>query len=756
MFQRRILRRVVVAGLMALSLAIAVAPASDAAGPPPVPAVVLPDTLTPESVRDLLSRLSDEQVRKLLLDQVDRATVPPAKPKADAGATDMASMGGMAGMAGVVDEHAGSMRSRSDVLYDAFVALPATLRGVVARLSPGGTADLWRLAGYLVAMLAIGWIAKGIYDYALRDYRKRLLQTPAQTYSARAFQLAVGLLLDFAGIAVFGAASVAFFFGFWQSRDLFRIAALVVLIAVIVVRITALLARFLLSLDAGGTRLLPFDDVAARRLRGSAIALAMIYAFGIVTTTVPAAAGASEATIDVIRIFYWAAGIAVALLAVGLARRPVAALIRGDAGHGTVIGWLADLWPLAATAYFVALFVGALFNVLAGMPSPIGLGFASVLLVVALPIVDLALCRALAAAAVGGRAREDGVAPNLLAGYEAIFRRAIHIVVIVVGLLLVAELWQLNLFAIAQKSLGGKIASSLLGISIVLLASYMLWEIANAAIDRRLTAEGEQQDDVPATRLRTVLPILRATILVTILVMATMSVMAALGVDILPLLAGASVVGVAIGFGSQALVRDIVSGVFFLMDDAFRLGEYIEVGDAKGRVETINLRSVFLRHHRGALNILPYGEIKRLRNTSRDWSIHVMEFRLTYDTNMLQVKKILKQIGEELAADPDYAPDILQPLKSAGVLAAEDSAIVVRAKFTARPGNNAWVVRRVAYDKIIRAFHAAGIKFAHRQVTVNVPPPQNNELATGSTAAASAAAGAAAAADVQPGRAEPS
>jgi small-conductance mechanosensitive channel len=100
----------------------------------------------------------------------------------------------------------------------------------------------------------------------------------------------------------------------------------------------------------------------------------------------------------------------------------------------------------------------------------------------------------------------------------------------------------------------------------------------------------------------------------------------------------------------------------------------------------------------------------------------VLEFRLTYDTNMLQVKKILKQIGEELAADSDYAPDLLQPLKSAGVIAAEDSAIVVRAKFTARPTSNAWVVRRVAYDKIIRAFRAAGIRFAHRQETVNASP----------------------------------
>jgi small-conductance mechanosensitive channel len=105
---------------------------------------------------------------------------------------------------------------------------------------------------------------------------------------------------------------------------------------------------------------------------------------------------------------------------------------------------------------------------------------------------------------------------------------------------------------------------------------------------------------------------------------------------------------------------------------------------------------------------------------------------------MLQVKKIMKQIGDELSADPDYSHDMLQPLKSAGVMAAEDSAIVVRAKFTARPGNTAWVVRRVAYDKIIRAFKAAGIRFAHRQVTVDVA----TSAAGGSAAAVAGGAGA--------------
>jgi small-conductance mechanosensitive channel len=273
----------------------------------------------------------------------------------------------------------------------------------------------------------------------------------------------------------------------------------------------------------------------------------------------------------------------------------------------------------------------------------------------------------------------------------------------------------------------------------------MLWEGAKTAIDRRLAAEGELDPEAPASRLRTVLPLLRGLIAVTVAVMATMSVLAALGVDILPLLAGASVVGVAIGFGSQTLVRDIVCGAFFLMDDAFRLGEYLEIGDAKGRVEKINVRTLFLRHHRGAINILPYGEIKRLRNTNRDWMIMVMDFRLTYDTNLAQVKKVLKQVGDEIAADPELKPDLLQPLKLAGVQATEDSAIVVRAKFTARPEGEPYMIRKAAYTKILKAFREAGIKFAQRQVIVNVPAlPHGNDEAMAAAAGAAAVAAAAA------------
>jgi small-conductance mechanosensitive channel len=171
------------------------------------------------------------------------------------------------------------------------------------------------------------------------------------------------------------------------------------------------------------------------------------------------------------------------------------------------------------------------------------------------------------------------------------------------------------------------------------------------------------------------------------------------------------------------------------VDDAFRLGEYIDVGDAKGTVEKIGIRSMQLRHHRGAVNVVPYGSIRRMINSSRDWVVEKLEFRLTYDTDITKVKKIIKRIGQELAADPDMGPHILQPLKSQGVLAMEDSAMLVKAKFTAKPGEQ-FVIRREAYQRIKQAFDEAGIHFAHRQVTVFVPPGATPAEAAGAAAAA--------------------
>ncbi len=217
--------------------------------------------------------------------------------------------------------------------------------------------------------------------------------------------------------------------------------------------------------------------------------------------------------------------------------------------------------------------------------------------------------------------------------------------------------------------------------------------------------------------MRTLLPLIKRTVQITLGVISLMIIFSALGVEIAPLLAGAGVVGLAIGFGSQTLVRDIVSGAFFLMDDAFRIGEYVEVGSVKGSVEKMSARSVRLRHHRGAIHTVPYGEIKTLTNHSRDWAIMKLAFRVPFDTDVDKVRKILKKAGQELAENPEIKDDFIQPLKSQGAVEADDHGFIIRTKFMSKPGKQ-FVIRRYAFAAVQKAFKEHGIEFATPKVEV--------------------------------------
>jgi small-conductance mechanosensitive channel len=193
--------------------------------------------------------------------------------------------------------------------------------------------------------------------------------------------------------------------------------------------------------------------------------------------------------------------------------------------------------------------------------------------------------------------------------------------------------------------------------------------------------------------------------------------LAALGVEIGPLIAGAGVLGVAIGFGAQTVVKDIISGMFYLLDDAFRVGEYIVSGSHAGTVESFSIRSVKLRGSRGSLFTVPFGELGSVENQSRDWAIDKFTIGITYDSNIVKAKKLIKQVGIDLKGDPDIGPDIMQPLKMQGVDSFSDNAVKIRLKIMTRPGTQT-TIRRAAYYLIKRAFDENGIKFAFPQVRV--------------------------------------
>ena len=177
-------------------------------------------------------------------------------------------------------------------------------------------------------------------------------------------------------------------------------------------------------------------------------------------------------------------------------------------------------------------------------------------------------------------------------------------------------------------------------------------------------------------------------------------------------------IGIALGFGSQTLVRDIISGVFFLSEDAFRIGEYIQVGTTRGTVEGIAIRSVRLRHHRGPVHTLPFGEIKQLTNYSRDWIIMKLEFLLAFGTDLQKVRRLVKKVGEELAEHPNLGPALLDRVKSQGVRRMEPAGIVVGIKFMATPGSEVYLLRSEIYQRLLETFEKNGIEFARPRVLV--------------------------------------
>ena len=318
--------------------------------------------------------------------------------------------------------------------------------------------------------------------------------------------------------------------------------------------------------------------------------------------------------------------------------------------------------------------------------------------------------------------------------FKAFFQSTIQATILVVCAGELARLWGADL-----GREGGHPIAAALDILLVVIVAVSLYRAVNGFIDYKIVeeggtldgqagnpGEGEGEGGKSQSRLATLLPIFRNVIVSMLAVFGTMVVLANLGVDIGPLFAGAGVIGIAVGFGAQTLIRDIFSGAFFLVDDAFRKGEYIEVGSVKGVVEKISMRSFQLRHHLGAVHTVPFGEITQLTNYSRDWVMMKLPLRLTYDTDVEKVRKLVKKIGERLLQDPVVGHLFLQPLKSQGVYAMEDSAMIIRVKFMTRPGDQ-FVTRKVVYAAIREVFSMEGIRFAHREVTVRLADGQKAE-----------------------------
>src|SRR4029077_13677764 len=255
------------------------------------------------------------------------------------------------------------------------------------------------------------------------------------------------------------------------------------------------------------------------------------------------------------------------------------------------------------------------------------------------------------------------------------FRRILRVVVLLVAAMTLVTIW---VDAIDPSPAAAAQATHPAALAVgTLFVAYLAWELVRLAIDRTLHdapggpklpgAADDDEESTPASRLQTVLPMTRAFVGVAVGVVAVLIVLSRLGIDTAPLIAGAGVFGLALSFGSQALVRDIISGLFYMWDDAFRVGEYIDTGRLKGTVESLGVRSVKLRHQNGPLHTIPYGQLGSVTNQSRDYTTLKFNLRFEPGTDIETVRKTAKQIGIAAQDDPEMATEIMLPLKLQGI-----------------------------------------------------------------------------------------
>ena len=390
--------------------------------------------------------------------------------------------------------------------------------------------------------------------------------------------------------------------------------------------------------------------------------------------------------------------------------------------------WLVGHWHIFVILYFLLAWAVRSVRLLLDRPGAEGLVTAPVLILFAgLGVYGIAVLVIERTMKRLPELRTAGADSKRIADYRDLFERGAGMVITFACLAVVLHLWGVDF--IGQSDIGGRIFDVL----VVVFMGWLAYDAVKIWIDRKIAeedpaesaAEGVDVDsgDAPMatgkSRLATILPLVRFFLLASIVVIVAMMALSQIGVDITPLFAGAGVVGLAIGFGSRQLVEDVISGAFYLVDDAFRVGEYIDIGKVKGTVEKISIRSFQLRHQNGPLNTIRFGEVASVTNFSRDWAIMKLPLRVPLDADSEKIRKLIKNVGQQLLEDETYGPMFLQPLKSQGTYEMDDSAQIIRVKFMTKP-NDQFVLRRVVYHRIQEAFKKAGISFANRVVTVRV------------------------------------
>ena len=499
------------------------------------------------------------------------------------------------------------------------------------------------------------------------------------------------------------------------ERETARLVILAVLNAYLLTRVIVIVTRALLAPNTPRLRLLPVSDATAIFLTQWVRRIALIGTFGYAFAEVGLLFGLYRVAHDaILKLVVLAVHLCLVVIVLQTRRR-VAEVIRG---RPAAIGAMANarkrfaaIWHVIAIFYIVALWLVWAFQV----PN----GYQQLIRIFVSTLVIGTLARLAVVSANGAADHALRVAPDLARRYPGLeartrrYRPIGHAMItgVIGGIAIVVlfQVWGIDSFSwFSGDALGGRLVGALVSIGLTLLVSLGVWELANAAMQRRLerTARGGQ-----AARMRTLLPMLRTMLFVAICIVAGFIVLSEIGVNVAPLLAGAGVIGIAIGFGSQKLVQDFITGIFLLFENAMQVGDWVTVSSLSGTVEHLSIRTIRLRAADGSVHIIPFSAVTSVTNVNRGIGNASVNVVVDIREDIDRVFALLGEIASGMRAEKAFAAGMISDLQLWGVDKVEAGGATIVGQIVCTDAAR-WNVQREFNRRLQRRFAELGIRFA--------------------------------------------
>ncbi|HTH99423.1 MAG TPA: mechanosensitive ion channel domain-containing protein [Acidisoma sp.] len=586
----------------------------------------------------------------------------------------------------------------------------------------------------VVVVVALALAARQVVLFLVFGLRRRFFHSAHGPIWIKLFKAVILIILGLLPIAAFmalGYAALSIGAALPGMAPEARLLTLDLLNAMAIVLAIQAVAAALLRPAADGTRLIALDEASADYWLIWVSRLSQLLVYVGFAAEFAQQIGLPRPQYDIIIRVLGLLFLSLVVMLVLQNRRPVASLIRGHregSAFGQMRGRLAEIWHVLAILYLIGVYgVWA-----AGVPGSFDFLLRASILTIAACVVArfvimagttllgrfLAISPALGERVPGLQNRVNLYAPLIINIGRAI--------VDIIAVIFILEAWGLGTIGLVTSPAGQWFIGRTCATLVTAIISVVVWEAVSLLIELYLArpsfgASGPDVDTAVvarSARIRTVLPLFRKAFAIVLGIIVVLIALSEFGVNIAPLLAGAGIVGIAVGFGAQSLVKDVITGVFVLMQDAVSVGDVVDVGNGhSGFVEQITIRSIRLRDQSGTVLIVPFSEVSTVKNMTKDFAFALFSIGVAYREDVDYVMQVVIQLSEELRQEEDFAWRITDKMEMLGLDSFGDSAVVIKCRIKTRPIHQ-WTVMREFNRRMKRRFDELGIEipFPHQTI----------------------------------------